>query len=93
MPPSLIRDTSAIAEYIAVPAFASTDATILHFDGSDRAFHVVIGAREVCQIMPLDSSWPQMCEDLEQMAQTQAFVLSSFLIFMVERFGQIKRPI
>src|ERR1700730_6339338 len=54
MPPFLVGNTPAIAQEIGTPVFPSTDAPIVHFDGPDRAFHVVIGSGKACHVVTLD---------------------------------------
>jgi hypothetical protein len=60
LPPFLIGDTPSIAQEIIVPVFATTDATIMHFDGTNRAFHLIVGPGKSFDVVTLDEPWPQM---------------------------------
>jgi hypothetical protein len=78
LPPCLRGDTASIASERSVPVFATTDPAILHVDGTNRAFHLIMGARTSLDVVPLDEPWPQMRYHLAQMASTLFFVFGSF---------------
>ena len=58
MPPFLVNDTPAVTQQIAVPTFASTDATIVHFDGTNRSLHIVVGAWKPHKVVTLHQPRP-----------------------------------
>jgi len=61
---------TAIAQEIAIPVFATTDAPVAGFDGVNEAFHVVIGPRLVRQVVTADQVGTPSVGDLQEVRET-----------------------
>jgi hypothetical protein len=91
LPPFVIGNTSARAQYLAVPVLSGTSAAIVHFDGTDRSLQVIVGAWKSFPVVALNQSWSQMRHHVEQMPQPELLVLSA-LVALQER-GEMMQPV
>src|SRR5690242_14434682 len=53
LPPLEIRDTAPIAQEVAVPVLAATDAAVARLEAANVAFHIVVGTWEPRSVVAL----------------------------------------
>src|SRR6266516_4214378 len=90
-PPVIIGHAAAIAQQIGIPIFASADVSVAGFEGANADLHVVVGAWETWQVIALNQPGSQVAHHLQQMAQTQLFLLRAF--FGLEEMSQFLEPL
>lgn len=54
VPPFLIRDATAITEKVGAPILPPTDTPVMHFDGPNGAFPVVVSPGKACHVVTLN---------------------------------------
>lgn len=68
-PPLVIGNRAPIAQQIAVPVLATTDAALARLEPADAAFHLIVGAREALPVVALHQVRPQVGELLEELGE------------------------
>src|SRR5258708_18291599 len=71
-PPFVVCDPSSIAQQIAIPILASTDASIARLDGTDVALHFIVGAWKLGYTVATDQVCPQVREAMLLVAMEHA---------------------
>src|SRR5215472_14292048 len=66
-PPVVIGYIPPVAQQVAVPVLAATDAAIAGLESTNAAFHLVIGAREGLLVVALHQVWAQVGEHLQKL--------------------------
>ena len=72
----IVGHAASIAQQIAIPILAPTDATVARFDRADVALHVIVGARKSGVVITEDQMRTQIVGDLQKMGQTALLLLS-----------------
>jgi hypothetical protein len=91
LPPFIISDAAPLAQQVGIPVVAATDAAVAGFDGADRQFHLIVGARQAPHIVTAGQPRPQPRQDLEQMPQAALLLRARPL--GLQSLSQLPKPL